>query len=158
MICWHWKTAPNLRLRHFRHLRQGLAMEGNILSEETRCTASQMALRLKWIQAARQKYGDLIDRYMGLPGSVPLPDPCTGSIKCWRMAAKRWRDAFRMEMQIKPEEGSITSPAAWPPGIYEKPLVAAMTRRPPPYPPPERVGNADNGQETSQASAAPQAS
>ena len=140
---------------------QGLAMDGGNWSEERCCTASQLATRLLSIQDIRQQYGDLIDRYMRTPGSMPLPDPYVHSVAAWRGAAKHCKDTMRREMKIPPEIGLMTGPSALPPGIYQRVGNVDGTMTDSSALPPgidKRAGHVNNGKETLQASAASQAS
>lgn len=154
-------TYPTPQAFRTLEASQGLAMDGGNWSEERCCTANQLATRLLSIQGIRQHYGDLIDRYMRTPGSVPLPDPYVYSVAAWRSAAKQWKDTMRREMQIPPEIGLMSAPFALPPGIYQRIGNVDGTMTDSSALPPgiyKRAGHVNNGQETLQASAASQAS
>ena len=122
----------------------GTAMNSGVLTEmSSHSDGRQLPKRLTWMSHRRDQYGDLIEQYAAMPGSLPLPDPWRGSIREWNKASKAWQFALVDAMQIQADAIPITSqmrPRALPPGVYEQPQVMALLLRPPPYPPPERAG------------------
>lgn len=123
----------------------GAATNSGVLTEmSSPSDGRQLQKRLTWMSHRRDQYGDLIEQYAAMPGSVPIPDPWRGSIREWKDASKAWQFALVEAMQILADPIPIASQMgalALPPGVYEQPQVMALLLRPPPYPPPERVGN-----------------
>ena len=145
-----WSSSPGLRPT-FKP-----STDIDFLSEMFSPSEGQQEKRLTWMCHRRLEYGDLIEKYAALPGSLPAPDPKRGSIREWKEASKSWQFALEDAMQIQrgvTPIGSQTQPPALPPGVYERAQVMALLLRPPPHLPPERVGASDMGRAMSQSAA-----